>query len=171
MISLRGLFAGPERDFAKAVASREEAARILKISPEALEAFEEAYRKGAMNDEGEEGPENAKQAARAYSRMMGAAGTVWRGRQVGFRKRHIPCHGGAGRTDARVHIRRGTGVLQTAGCRALGRAGSRFKGGDHGPPGGDAPPADRQSYEKGHGRGFLPGPAHVLQAVKDGQDG
>lgn len=76
MISLRGLFAGPERDFAKAAASKEEAARILKISPEALEAFEEAYRKGAMNDEGGEDPENAKQAARAYSRMIGAAGMV-----------------------------------------------------------------------------------------------
>ena len=48
MISLRGLFAGPERDFAKAATSKEKAARILKISPEALEAFEEAYRKGAM---------------------------------------------------------------------------------------------------------------------------
>ena len=64
MISLRGLFAGPERDFAKAATSKEKAARILKISPEALEAFEEAYRKGAMDDEGGEDPENAKQAAK-----------------------------------------------------------------------------------------------------------
>lgn len=76
MISLRGLFAGPERDFAKAATSKEKAARILKISPEALEAFEEAYRKGAMDDEGGEDPENAKQAARAYSRMIGTTGSV-----------------------------------------------------------------------------------------------
>lgn len=74
MISLRDLFAGPEQNFKKAAAAKEEAARILKISPEALEAFEAAYRKGALDDLDGECPENAKQAARAYSRMTGAAG-------------------------------------------------------------------------------------------------
>lgn len=74
MISLRNLFVGPERDFTKAAACREEVARILKISPEALDAFEKAYQKGALDDEGVDGPENAKQAARAYSEMMGTVG-------------------------------------------------------------------------------------------------
>lgn len=82
MISLRGLFAGPERDFKKTAATKEEAARILKTRPEALEAFTAAYEKRALGAEDSPGSPfgiSSKQAARMHREASGGAGAASQG--------------------------------------------------------------------------------------------
>lgn len=74
MFNIWDLFGGQERDLKKAAASKEEAAKILKISPEALEAFMKAYEKGALDTPGDPREAfgiNAKQAAKLHKSMTG----------------------------------------------------------------------------------------------------
>ncbi len=72
MFNIGNLFGGPDKDLKKAIAAKEEAARILKTSPEALDAFLGAYKKGVLNDDRlPENPMdlNAKQAAKLHKSM------------------------------------------------------------------------------------------------------
>lgn len=74
MFTIRDLLGGPEKDLEKAAAAKKEVARILKTSPEALDAFVRAYEKGVLGDENlPENPMevNAKQAAKLHKDRYG----------------------------------------------------------------------------------------------------
>ncbi|MCM1236629.1 MAG: hypothetical protein NC489_41665, partial [Ruminococcus flavefaciens] len=74
MFNIMDLFGGPEKDLKKAAATKEEAARILKTSQEALEAFVKAYEKGALDapdDPSAAFGVNAKQAVEIHKTIAG----------------------------------------------------------------------------------------------------